>query len=417
MVEMNLGDLKDKRVILFCGDFIGIGGVERIMLEEAKYLEKHGAKVCILIFRFSREVLFDEAYKVSIQPVAEKSLAKSLPIRFITSILDLRRKIKEIKPHIIISANPDCCIYLYFATLLSHFPYVTHFPSTIFWLNSDLVYAFIHRKIFREIRESVAGHKQFIPLKRPKMSLAKRMKTELTAILLYIGVRKARRIFVHTNRMKWEVSKLYGKEAIPLKGAFPHEILDYKPKQNIKEKLGLENKRLILNVNRLDYKKRVDLLIKAFKRIGEKFGDVVLVIGGVGPEEEKLKDLAVELAIQERVRFVGHIKEEELWDFYANCDVFVHPFWREFSIAPYEALALQRKVVWSSEMEIDESLKGNKHIFVADPTVNDFTLAIERALSAEVTEKNDMSNYTWDVYFQRRAEELLSVMREMGGKI
>ena len=414
---MNLENLKNKRIILFCGNLSAAGGAERVALEEAKYLEKRGAQVHILALGFSRRALFNEAYKLDVQVIAEKSSPKTVPIRFIASIVDLRKKIKEINPGIIISQSADCCIYLYFATLLTPYSYSTHIHGTIFWLLSDRVYAFIHRKIFNEIRESVIGHKQFVPLKRPKMSLVKRIKAELTAILLYIGVRKAKKIFVPSNQMGWEVSKLYSKEAIALKGAFHPQILNYKPKQNIKRKLGLEDKRLILNVNRLDPRKRVDLLIKAFKPVYEKFGDVALVIGGIGPDEERLQELANQLNLAGKINFVGYIKEEELWDYYAGCDVFVHPNWADYAIAPFEALALQKKVVWSTEMEIDETLEGNRHIFAANPTVDDFVKAMEEALATEVTEKNDMSDYTWDVYFQRRAREILPVMGETGGKI
>ena len=411
---MDFEDLKNKRIILFCGNLSTVGGAERVMLEEAKYLEKNGAEVYILALKFDREVLFDETYKPDVQVIAEKSSRKTVPIRFIASIVDLRKKIKEINPHIIISEYADCCIYLYFATLFIPYLYVTHIPGTIFWLLSDRVYAFIHRKVFNEIRESVIGQKQFVPLKRPNMSLAKRIKVELNAILLYIGVRKAKKIFVHSKQMKWEVSKLYGKEAIALKGAFHPNVLNYKPKLNIKQKLGLEDKRVILNVNRLDPRKRVDLLIKAFKPVCEKFGDVALVIGGIGPDEGRLKTLVRELAIQDRVKFAGYINEEELWDYYAGCDVFVHPNWADYAIAPFEALALQKKVVWSTEMEIDEALEGNRHIFAANPTVDDFVKAMEKALTTEVTEENDMSDYTWDMYFEKITGELLSVMREMG---
>ena len=249
------------------------------------------------------------------------------------------------------------------------------------------------------------------------MSLAKRIKTELTAVLMYIGVRKAKKIFVLSNQMRWEVSKLYGKEAIALKGAFHPQVLNYKPKLNIKRKLGLEDKRVILNVNRLDPRKRVDLLIKAFKGICEKFGDVALVIGGIGPDEGRLKELANQLNLAGKINFVGYIKEEELWDYYACCDVFVHPNWADYAIAPFEALALQKKVVWSTEMEIDETLEGNRHIFAANPTVDDFVKAMEKALTTEVTEKNDMSDYTWDMYFEKITREILPAMREMGGKI
>ena len=409
---MSADNLKIKRVVLFSTWLVNVGGAERLLFEEANYFEKNVIETHTLTFNFREEVLFNRNYDLNIEQVGHRTKSKNLLVKIIQeidNILALRRKIKDIKPDVIISTTAWDCVLLYFATLFTSFSYVTHIHGTIFWFPNDLLkYAFIHKKAFDEIRESVIGHKEFISIKPPKSGLARRILKEVYAIAIYIGVRKAKKIFVLSNQMRWEVKKLYGKDAIVLKGAFPSEILNYKTKQDIKERLGLVDKRMILNVNRLDPRKRVDLLIKSFKQIYDIFDDVVLVIGGVGPEEENLKALVKELNIQDRVKFVGYIKEEELWDYLASCDVFVHPNWADFAIAPYEALALQKKVVWSSEMEIDDHLSINKHIFPASPTVDDFAEAIENALNTDVQEEGDLSMYAWDRYCEE-------VMKEISG--
>ena len=215
----------------------------------------------------------------------------------------------------------------------------------IFWLLNPRMYALIHKRVFNEIRNSVRGHMEFIP-KDPKFSLKKRIALNLLAILDYLAVRKSKTLFVFSERMKWEVEKLYGKDAMLLRGCLDPSILGYKPKKDIKRELGLTGKRMILNVNRLDKRKRKDVLIEAFSKINDK--DVVLVIGGTGEERENLERLSKDLGIDDGVRFVGFIPENELWDYYAACDVFAHPNVADFAIAPYEALALQKKVIWSN---------------------------------------------------------------------
>ena len=408
--RMNGDNSRIEKVILFSGGLVGVGGAERLLFEEARHLEKNGIETHILTFNFKEEVLFNKAYTVNIKQIGHINQNKHMISKFIQKIHNiyaLRKKIKGIKPDAIISTSAWDCIDLYCATLFTPFTYATHIHGTIFWFHDSLLkYAFIHRKVFNEIRESVIGHKEFVTAKLPKVRLTKKILKEVIAIAIYIGVRKAKKIFVLSNQMRWEVKKLYGKDAIVLKGAFPSEILNYKPKRDIKERLDLVDKKMILNVNRLDSRKRVDLLIKAFKQVCNEIDDAVLVIGGVGPEDENLKELANQLDIQDRVEFVGYIKEEELWDYLASCDVFVHPNWADFAIAPYEALALQRKTVWSSEMEIDENLATNKHIFVADPTLDDFAQTIEKSLTTEVKEEDDLSLYTWDTYCEKILEEL-----------
>lgn len=413
---MRASSLEGKRVVFFHGDIYAPGGSERLMVEEIKYFEKNGAKTHIITYNFNREALFSEAFKADIHELIGKSLIYStpLPLRVMylpRMVLALRRKLKEIKPDIIISRTEFECLYLYLATLFTPFSYVTHLHETISRSPGDLrFYALIYRKAMRKIRETTPGHKEFTPKVPPKANPLKRIIGELTAFVEYLAVRKAKKIFVLSNQIKWEVEELYHKEAVVVRGAFASEILNYEPRRNIKEKLGLKDKRIVLNVNRLEPRKRVGLLIKAFKELGDKFQDLALVIGGTGTEENNLKSLVRELVIEDRVKFVGFIPQEQLWDYYASCDVFVHPDWAHSVIIPFEVLALQKKVVWSTEVEVDEYLSKNKHIFRSDPTVGDLAKTMEKALTTDVKEKFDMSPYTWDKYIQQLVANLSDLM-------
>jgi glycosyltransferase involved in cell wall biosynthesis len=410
-------DSKIKNIVFLHPFLVRLGGSEKLMIEGVKYFKQLGAKTHVLTFKFDPEEFrdFDLLRNADVQVIGGGLLYPgSYSGRGILSpflALALRRKIGKIKPDIIISQEWVGCVYLYLATLFSPFNYVTNIYETMFRSDTNpLRYAHIHRKVFDELRESTPGGKEFISTEKPRRNLIWNMLVELMAIVARRAIRKASKIFVLSNQMKHEVSKLYDREATVIRGGIPREILTYEPKQDIKQKLGLSNRRVILNVNRLIPRKRVDLLIKAFGKLSNRFKDVVLVIGGAGPEEGNLKNLAKDLGIADRVKFVGFIKEGELWDYYAGCDVFAHLNWADFALAPLEALALQKKVVWTTEIETDEFLAQNKHIFVAEPTVNDAARALEEALSTEVTEKNDLSSYASDVYFESLSKELLPLL-------
>jgi glycosyltransferase involved in cell wall biosynthesis len=330
-------------------------------------------------------------------------------------VLALRKKIKEIKPDIIISRSYFECIYLYLATLFTPFNYVTHVHSTISRDSGDLrQYACIYRKALKKIRESTPGHREFNPVKPPKANPLKRAVSELTAIVEYVAIRKAKKIIVLSHQMKDEVSELYHRDSVVLKGAFTAEMLNYKPRQNIREKLGFGDKKIILNICRLIPRKRVDLAIRAFQKIAAKYPDLILVIGGTGPEETNLKNLAVQLGIEDRVKFIGFVPDNDLWDYYAAGDVFVSLDWADFGISAYEALALQKKVVWSTEIETDDYLSRNRHIFTANPTVEDVVKALEKALGTRVTEPFDMSPYTWQRYCEQVMRELVPLVETPG---
>jgi glycosyltransferase involved in cell wall biosynthesis len=386
-----------KTVVLFRADSTLPGGMERIMLEEAEYFEKSGIKAHILAHEFDRQVLFGGSYQRDIELIAGDPLVRGRLSKIIYRITELRRRIKELKPDIVVSFSSGDAMYLYLATLLTPFHYVVHIPQAVSRGYGGLRrYAMVYRKALKEIAESVEGLGEFIPLVPSKANLTKRLAAEMMASVEYLAVRKSRKIFVFSNQMKWEVSRLYRREAIVAKGAFPARLLNYIPQRNMRQKLGLDSKRVILSINRLEPQKRIDLIIRAFSRVRKKLADAVLVIGGTGQEEEKLKSLVRELNITNVVRFVGFIDEAELWDYYASCDLFVCAHWADFNITPYGALALQKKVVWPKGIEIDENLAGNRHIFVADLNVEDYTRALHQALTTKVPEKNDLSIYTWE---------------------
>jgi glycosyltransferase involved in cell wall biosynthesis len=224
------------------------------------------------------------------------------------------------------------------------------------------------------------------------------MASEFLAILDYRAVRKARKIITLTDQLKWEIEKLYDREAVVARGCLSTEALSYQPKEDVRKRLGLQNKRIIFSVGRLDPRKRIDVLIKAFARILPKYEDLYLLIGGTGEDEERLKKLTEELGITERVKFLGFIPDAELFDYYAACDVFAFPSWTTSGITPYEALAVGKKVVWTSEA--DEPILGDKHVFLADPTVEDFARGLEEALNIHIDEKVNLTNYTWNKYFE-----------------
>jgi len=408
---------KNKRAILFSKAFLAAGGAERLLFRESQYLDMCGFKTYILTLNFNETARFNDTYNQKVEQIGYKNTSNSTVLtilRLIGNVFAIRKRIREIKPDLILLTDVWDCILFYFATLFTPYSYSSHIHGTIFWFPDDLFkYGLIYRKVFGKIRESVIGHKEFIPARPPRVNLLKRLAYEIGAVVMNYAVRKAKKVFVLTNHMKWEVEQLHGKDAIVIKGAIDKEILNYKPKKNIKKCLGLENKTMILNVNRLDPRKRVDLLIKAFKQIYLKYPHVYLVIGGTGPEEKKLKDLSMQIGVTNRVKFVGYISEQELWDYFASCDVFVHPFWREHSIVAYEALAMNKKVVWSTEMEIDEYLQGNPHVFAANPEVDELAAAILKAINTKVTEKNDLSIYSYDNYFKILFGELIQPSEQL----
>ena len=88
---------------------------------------------------------------------------------------------------------------------------------------------------------------------------------------------------------------------------------------------GLEGKRVLLTVARLDQRKGHDVVIRALGRLRETHPDLVYLIAGMGREEARLRSLAESLQVKDRVRFAGFVPESDLPSVYNLCEVFVMP--------------------------------------------------------------------------------------------
>lgn len=70
--------------------------------------------------------------------------------------------------------------------------------------------------------------------------------------------------------------------------------------------------------------KGFDTLLTAFSKIKNK-QNLYLILGGAGPEENALHQLADELGIRQQVKFLGWISKKEVYDYLRKTDIFVLP--------------------------------------------------------------------------------------------
>lgn len=100
------------------------------------------------------------------------------------------------------------------------------------------------------------------------------------------------------------------------------EALNRVQKGAIRQRYAIApDKHILLSVGRLEPEKGFDRLLDAFAQI--KHDDLMLVIVGDGILRDDLKMQAKTLGVERSVLFVGDIPHEELWAYYADCDMFV----------------------------------------------------------------------------------------------
>ena len=392
-----------KKIILYHEAITNPGGAERLVLEEYNFLKRIGFTTKILTFSVRREALFN--YKdIDLEILKDGAVLDegiiSKGFNVLQRAIILRKRLDEINPDLVISASGF--IELYLATLFTSIPYILHIHGSLFWFESDLLkYALIHRGVFCEIRESVKGHKEFIPPK-PRCSPFHRALLEIAAFLDYLAVKKAKEIIVLTPQVQWEIEKLYRRRPVIARGCLNPSIFNYKPKEDIKQKLRIRSDaQVILSVSRLDHRKRIDVLIKSFAKSCKNMGDKILIIIGTGPDEKRLKSLAKQLNCSNNIRFTGFVSDDKLWDYYYSCDVFASPGWTTSPITTYEALAFNKKVVWSSEASEPDEILNDPHVFPAAPDSNSFAVALQNALNTKVMMSTDLGKYTWNIFFEK----------------
>lgn len=132
-----------------------------------------------------------------------------------------------------------------------------------------------------------------------------------------------------SNRLK----KFNGIDSIPL----------YHPPKHVGRYQFGEYGNYILSIGRLDVKKRVDLLIKSLKFCDSS---IQAYIGGKGPELENLQKLTISLGLQDRVKFLGFVDDDELIRLYAGAfAVYFAPVDEDYGYITLEALLSQKPLI------------------------------------------------------------------------
>jgi phosphatidylinositol alpha-1,6-mannosyltransferase len=100
---------------------------------------------------------------------------------------------------------------------------------------------------------------------------------------------------------------------------------DVPGKQKAKEQLGLSGRRVLLTVALLSERKGVDVVLRCIGNIRRRFPDLLYLIVGNGVTRPKLESLVDELGLHDCVRFEGSVRDDDIVNYMAACDIFVMP--------------------------------------------------------------------------------------------
>lgn len=211
--------------------------------------------------------------------------------------------------------------------------------------------------------------------------------------------------FVLPNGVDWS-----GYRSLPEKGRFRQKI-------NVPI-----DRRLLLFLGRINFKKGLDLLIPAFSIVKRRYPEVKLAI--VGPDNERflvnVRRWCVEFDVVDDVIICDHLESQEVREAYVDSDVFVLPSYSEnFGMTVAEAMACGCPVVISDQVNIWREVKQAKAGAVVGLKIEKIAEAIivlleDSEMAGEMGKAGRnlvQTSYTWDsisVELQRIYEKLLA---------
>ena len=159
--------------------------------------------------------------------------------------------------------------------------------------------------------------------------------------------------------------------------------------------------------------------VKILKNQSLELGVWNLVIYGTGPLEEKLKKMAKDLNIVEKIEWRGFVSYGKVPQALSKIDIFVYPSWHEgFGRSIMEALAMEKAVIATKVGGIPDLIKDGDTGFLVEPHNSEaLALKIKELLNnKELREKLGKAgrewvskNFEWDDGIKKFAQLFLEL--------
>lgn len=200
-------------------------------------------------------------------------------------------------------------------------------------------------------------------------------------------VRRQARIITVSEFCKREIVELYG--ADPAKIFVTPLGIDH---ERYHPQAAKPEKPYILFVGRIDKKKNLITLVKAFEQIAGEFSDLELKIAGTfsGPAglsttgANELMQAIKNSAFASRVHLLGYVKEEEKPALLSGASMYVQPsIYEGFGLPPLEAMACGTPAICADSTCLPEVIGEGNALFFPPTDVEALARACRRLLTDE----------------------------------
>lgn len=155
----------------------------------------------------------------------------------------------------------------------------------------------------------------------------------------------------------------------------------------------------ILGVKIAGKNKNIEFLLSCFDRFKNEtsYNGKLYLVGWVTEARKKRLLQGIKgTAIEDDVKFLGFVKDEELPLLYRNCDMFLFPSYYEgFGLPTIEASSYGAKVCASDATAVEEISKDFAYLGSPFETKS-YTQAMKDALNSNIEKRVDKAKYNWD---------------------
>ncbi|MBI3384773.1 glycosyltransferase family 4 protein [Candidatus Gottesmanbacteria bacterium] len=237
------------------------------------------------------------------------------------------------------------------------------------------------------------------------------------------SAKSCRQIFTISQASKDDIINLYQLPENKIAVTYPgiKELKNLRIKElsmnKVLEKYGI-NHNYILFVGTVQPRKNIVKLIEAFSKITDKDLELV-IIGRSGWMYEEIYAAPKKFGVEQKVKFLDSVSDEELPYFYKNAACFVLPsLYEGFGMPILEAMQNGCPVVTSNVSSMPEA-GGNAALYVDPSNVGDILNKIKMVISDPKLQKEmikkgyeQVKKFSWE----KTARETLKVLEQVAGK-
>jgi glycosyltransferase involved in cell wall biosynthesis len=246
-----------------------------------------------------------------------------------------------------------------------------------------------------------------------------------------VVMRRCARVIVLSEFMKQRVQAVHGiagDRLLVIPGAVDRErFVPADDPAEVRRRLKLPADRTILvTVRNLVPRMGLEQFVRAVAMVRDEVPGLLAIIGGEGPLREELAGLVQRLQLEDHVRMVGFVPEEDLPKYYQAADLVVMPTYEleGFGLVTIEALACGTPVLGTPVGATPEILREIDPALLTGGTqaeaMAESLRTIIRRFRARPGERAELAakglqavrvNYTWDRHCARLADVLADACR------